>query len=80
MGPGVAFLRSGWRREPGGLTTAQAVAAFRLHGMQGEAADATVELETLAKRPSFTERPLTVAWAALATGPDALLDPLRSRA
>ena len=30
--------------------------------------------------PSFRERPLAVAWAALATGPDALLEPLRSRA
>jgi hypothetical protein len=78
--PGLAFLRSSWRREPGGLTTAQAVAAFRLHGMEAEAAEATMELETLAGRPSFAERPLTVAWAALATGPDALLDPLRSQA
>ena len=37
-------------------------------------------LESISRRPSFRERPLAVAWAALATGPDACLEPLRSRA
>ena len=74
------FLRSSWRLEPGGLTVAQAIVAHRLHGRGDEVAGAPAGLGTIARRPSFRERPLAVAWAVLATGPDALLEPLRSRA
>ena len=80
VGPGLAFLRRAWREEPGGLTAAQALVAFRLHGDEREARAVRARLEELSRRPSFDERPLTVAWAVLATGPDAVLEPLRSRA
>ncbi|MCZ7587259.1 MAG: hypothetical protein M5U27_00025 [Gaiella sp.] len=76
-GPGIGFLRRAWRREPGGLTAAQALVAFRLHAVHDEVAPAVDHLAGLAARPSFRERPLGVAWAALATGPDELLEPLR---
>jgi hypothetical protein len=76
-GPGVGFLRRSWRHEPGGLTAAQALIAFRLHAVSDEVAPATEHLADLAARPPFRERPLAVAWAALATGPDELLEPLR---
>ena len=79
VGPGLAFLRARWRDEPGGLTAAQALIAFRLHGATADAAAVRDALDSMAAEPDFVERPLTVAWAALATGPDALLDPLRSR-
>ena len=74
------FLRSNWRLEPGGLTVAQALVAYRLHGRRDEVPELLAALEAISRRPSFRERPLAVAWAALATGPDACLDPLRSRA
>jgi hypothetical protein len=77
---GLRFLGRSWRREPGSLTTAQALIAFRLHGVVDEVAPALTILGRQMQRPSFFERPLVVAWAALATGPDALLEPLRSRA
>ena len=54
--------------------------AYRLHGRRDEVPALLAELEEASRRPSFLERPLAVAWAALATGPDALLEPLRSRA
>jgi Prenyltransferase and squalene oxidase repeat len=76
----VGFLRQTWRLEPGGLTAAQALVAFRLHGVDGERRAATDSLGAIAGRRSFLERPLAVAWAALATGPDPVLEPLRSRA
>jgi hypothetical protein len=75
--PGLAFLRRSWRAEPGGLTAAQALVAFRLHGSHGEVAPAVEALARASRRPGFLERPLTVAWATLATGPDALLEHLR---
>ena len=74
------FLQSSWRLEPGGLTVAQAIVAHRLHGRGDEVPELLAGLDTIARRPSFPERPLAVAWATLATGPDALLEPLRSRA
>ena len=77
--PGLHFLRRSWRNEPGGLTTAQALVAFRLHGDGREARAAREALGVLSRRPSFAERPLTVAWAVLAAGPDSLLRPLRAR-
>ena len=74
------FLRNQWRLEPGGLTVAQSLVAFRLHGLDDEVPELVDGLATIARRPSFREKPLAVAWAVLATGPDRLLDPLRSRA
>jgi hypothetical protein len=75
--PGIGFLRRSWRHEPGGLTAAQALVAFRLHGVRDEIAAAVDQLAELAARASFRERPLAVAWAGLATAPDRLLEPLR---
>jgi hypothetical protein len=77
---GMRFLRRRWRREPGSLTTAQSLIAFRLHGVQDELEPALRVLARETRRRTFLDEPLTVAWAALATGPDALLEPLRSRA
>src|SRR5262245_21738150 len=77
VGPGVRFLKGSWRREPGGLTTAQALAAFRLHGLDGEGDAAVDELAAISRTQAFRARPLAVAWAALATGPEGLLGRLR---
>lgn len=74
------FLRRNWPLEPGGLTVAQALVAYRLHGRRDDVAALQARLREISRRPSFLERPLAVAWATLATGPDALLEPLRSRA
>jgi hypothetical protein len=79
VGPGLRFLRTQWPQEPGGLTAAQALVAFRLHRRDADAGRAWDALEGIAARPSFRERPLAVAWAALATGPDETVDRLRSR-
>jgi hypothetical protein len=74
------FLRGAWRLEPGGLTVAQTLVAHRLHGRADDVSALVAALREAVRRPSFLERPLAVAWATLATGPDALLEPLRSRA
>ena len=76
----TAFLRRNWPLEPGGLTVAQALVAFRLHGVDDAVPPLQTALAAISRRPSFLERPLAVAWATLATGPDRLLEPLRSRA
>jgi hypothetical protein len=77
---GAQFLRQAWRREPGSLTTAQSVLAFRFQGLERDARDASRMLALEIERPTFAERPIDIAWTALATGPDSLLEPLRSRA
>ena len=77
---GMRFLRSAWRAEPGSLTTAQAILAFRFHRLAGEARAASRVLAEEVQRPTFRTRTVDVAWSALATGPDSLLEPLRSRA
>jgi hypothetical protein len=77
---GMRFLRESWRREPGSLTTAQALLAFRFHRADDESAGASRVLAVEARRPTFALRPLDIAWAALATGPESLLELLRSRA
>ncbi len=77
---GMRFLRRTWQDEPGGLTTAQSLLAFRLYGMESEADDALEALETISTRAAFRAEPVSLAWAVLATGPDGLLDSLRSRA
>jgi len=73
----MRFLRRQWRREPGGLTVAQALIAFRLHGVRDEIGPARDALARLAEHPSLNERPLVLAWATLAIGADARLDALR---
>ena len=75
---GLSFLRRSWPREPGAMTTAQAMIAFRLHAVAGELESGFASLGPMMRRPSFLERPVAVAWAALATGPDELLDSLRA--
>jgi len=80
VGSGLSFLRSHWRGEPGELTAAQPLLAFRL---QYSRADARVAVDTLAglvRRRSAGVVPLTLAWSVLATAPPTRLDVLRSRA
>jgi hypothetical protein len=77
---GMRFLRQTWRVEPGSLTTAQTVLAFRFHDHVGDARDALRVLGREVERPTFAQRPVDIAWSALATGPDSLLEPFRSRA
>ena len=67
--PALRYLRRGWRLEPGGLTLAQTLVAFRLHGEQASVAGPLAALEGLATQQAFRRRPLAVAWAVLATGP-----------
>ncbi len=43
--------------------------------MAGEAGHAGAELARIARRRSFLGRSVALAWAALATGPDELLEP-----
>jgi hypothetical protein len=76
---GIDFLRQSWRTEPGGLTTAQVVVAFQFHGLEHDAAHARTALGGIAGRRHFLDRTVGLAWAVLATGPDALLEPLRGR-
>ncbi len=78
--PGIGFLRGRWREERGGLTIAQTLVAFRLHGVDTELEPLLRALGEIRRRRSFLGRTLTLAWATLATGPDELLEPLRSRA
>jgi hypothetical protein len=77
VGPGIAFLRRQWRHEPGALTAAQALVAFRLHRVEDERAALLDALAPTAAQGPFLGKPLVAAWATLATGPDALLEPLR---
>ena len=77
---GVRLPRGNWRLEPGGLTVAQALVAYRLHGAATTCPRSSPRSSRSRGDRRSAERPLAVAWAALATGPDALLDTLRSRA
>ena len=61
------------------MTVAQARIAFRLHGEAGEAAATAKALARIAQRAGSAST-VALAWSALATGPDKLLDPLRGRA
>ena len=75
--PGIGFLRESWRREPGGLTTAQAVVAFRLHGVEDEVASRRSQRSDRSpggRRSAATRLP----WRGRCSraGPDALLEPL----
>jgi hypothetical protein len=77
--PGMRFLRRNWRLEPGGLTVAQSLLAFRLHGVSAEIPAAMAALDVFSNRASFVRSPLAVAWSVLATAPGATLDALRPR-
>ena len=61
------------------MTVAQARLAFRLHGDAREAAAASNALARIVHRAASAST-VALAWSALATGPDELLDPLRGRA
>jgi hypothetical protein len=76
---GLAFLRDGWAREAGRMTVAQARIAFRLHGDRHEADATSAALAGIVHRAA-TASTVALAWSALATGPDELLDPLRGQA
>ena len=76
---GLSFLRERWAREAGRMTVAQARIAFRLHGDAREAAAASNALARNVHRAASAST-VALAWSALATGPDELLDPLRGRA
>src|SRR4029079_7228939 len=75
----LGFLRQRWSREAGRMTVAQAGIAFRLHGEAGEAAATANALARIGHRAGSAST-VALAWSALATGPDKLLDPLRGRA
>ena len=77
---GLSFLRSHWRGEPGELTAAQALLAFRLQNARADARLAVGTLHGLVRRRSAGVVPLTLAWSVLATAPPTRLDVLRSRA
>ena len=76
---GLGFLRERWSREAGRMTVAQARIAFRLHGDAREAAATSDALARIVHRASSAST-VALAWSALATGPDTLLDPIRGRA
>jgi hypothetical protein len=75
----LAFLRGRWHREAGRLTTAQAQIAFRLHAADDEVERTTAALERLRQRARRAST-VALAWSALATGPEELLEPLRGAA
>ena len=74
VNPGLDFLRRTWHLEPGGLTNAQALIAFRLYRLDDEARSAVAALQTISRRAAFASDPLSVAWAVLATGPGRALE------
>jgi hypothetical protein len=76
---GLAFLRDGWAREAGRMTVAQTRIAFRLHGESREAAATSAALARIVHRAASAST-VALAWSALATGSDELLDPLRGGA
>ena len=75
---GLGFLRDRWSREAGRMTVAQARIAFGLGGEAGEAAATAKALTRIAQRAGSAST-VALAWSALATDPDKLLDPLRGR-
>lgn len=65
---GLGALRRLWPNERGGLSLAIALAAFKLAG-EPDAADVEAALVTEFGRNGFLGDVVTLAWAALATGP-----------
>lgn len=67
--PGLAALRRLWREEhQGALSLAMATAALRLH-RDPDAGEAEVALRQLAAGAGFAGDTVSLAWAAIATGP-----------
>jgi hypothetical protein len=65
---GSAVLRELWPHEPGGLSLAVALAAFRLSD-DPEAALVEAELERRFDETGLLDDVVAIAWAAIATGP-----------
>jgi hypothetical protein len=65
---GSAVLRELWPHEPGGLSLAVALAAFRLSD-DPEAALVEAELERRFDETGLLDDIVAIAWAAIATGP-----------
>ena len=56
--PGSSSSAESWRREPGGLTVAQALVAFRLHGVRRRGCGGRApRSRTIARRRAFLGRP-----------------------
>ncbi len=79
VAPGLRFLQGRWSDEPGGLTLAQTSVALDLHRADG-VAPVIAAMGTAYERTGFLGNLLALAWAALATGPPAVRDRLRSTA
>ncbi len=77
VAPGVRFLRSRWRAEPGGLTLAQTALALDLVGSPG-GDDVRESLAQAYSRTRFLGNTLALAWATLATAPPDVRARLRS--
>lgn len=77
--PPLRFLRARWRSEPGGLTLAQTLIAFRLQGAEDEQ-ELVDAIASTYRRTGFLGNVLALGWAVLATSPDGGLDRLRSSA
>ncbi len=77
---GLAFLRRRWPAEPGGLTLAQTLVAFRLHGDTGAAVAVGDALGSAFAATGFLDSGLAIAWAALATAGDERLALVRRAA
>jgi hypothetical protein len=75
--PGLRFLEGRWPDEPGGLTLAQTAVALDLHGAGG-VSRVTEAIGAAYGKTGFLGNLLALAWAALATGPPAVRDRLRS--
>lgn len=79
VAPGLEFLERRWRDEPGGLTLAQTAVTFALHGI-GDLHGVRDAMDASYARTAFLGNVLALGWAALATGPAANRDRLRSTA
>lgn len=77
---GLSLLRARWPREPGGLTLAQALVAFRLHDDAPSAARVEEALAVAFDETGFLGNVLALAWATFATAPDRRLGLLRGAA
>jgi hypothetical protein len=77
VAPGIRFLRSRWRAEPGGLTLAQTALALDLVG-SGGGDEVRESLAAAYDRTRFLGNTLALAWATLATAPPDVTARLRS--
>jgi len=70
---GLTFVRERWRDEQGGLSLAQALVALRLHGEREPSGAIVTALGEAYARTGFLRNTIALAWATLATAPDARL-------